>query len=263
MAAVELVAVGIEGVRVKRRRRRHRKIPLLLGTQDRRSYWVFRDATASIRKGECVFLMDERGDRAATLLRLMTGLLQPDTGAVKRRGGSLLLTRPGKRWMGSLSVGQSIRLLAGLYGMTDHEIDQRLADCAQFAEVADIMGKPSEEVDAAVLRQIAFAVGTSAPVRLIGLDGMAVTGTPDFRPKCVPRLRELMDSGTALVVIQDDPGLISLLADRALLVKRRGLVELSADEAAQLAHKWAKRRRKVRRRSRKAMMEDDDDDDLV
>lgn len=263
MAVVELEGAGVESVRVKRRRRRHSKVPTLLGAQDRRKYWVFRNATASISRGECVFLMDETGERAPTLLRLMTGLLLPDAGTARRRGGGLMLTRPGRRWVASLSVGQSIRLLAGLYGMTDKQIEAEFDAMAQFAEVDSILWKPTEEIDPAVLRQIAFAVGTATPVRLLGLDNMAMTGPPEFRPQCVPRLRELLESGKAVVAIQDDPDLISVLATRALLVKKNTLVELTTEQAAELARRWAERRRRARRQSRRAMLEDDDDDDII
>jgi ABC-type polysaccharide/polyol phosphate transport system ATPase subunit len=260
---LELDGAGVQSVRVKRKRRRHRKVPVFLGSQDRKQYWVFRNATAQIQRGEAVFLMDETGTRALTLMRLMAGLLPPDAGAARRRGAGLLLTRPGRRWFNSLSVGQSVRLLGGLYGMTDKQIDAREQECAQFAEFADRLWRPTDELDNAVLRQLAFAVGTAAPVRLLALDNMAVTGPPEFRPKCVPRLRELMDAGTALVVLQDDPDLISLLASRALLVKRNGLKELTADEAVALAQKWATERRNARKTSRRAMLEDDDDEDII
>jgi ABC-2 type transport system ATP-binding protein len=262
-AVVTLEQAGVEGVRVQRRRRRHRRLPVLLGAQDRKKYWLYRNATATISRGDCVFLMDERGDRASALLRSVTGLLQPDAGTIRRRGAGLMLTRPGRKWVASLSIRQAIRLLAGLYGMTDQQIDERVVECAEFAEVSDMLGKPTEEIEPAVLRQIAFSVATAAPVRLLGADNMALTGPPDFRPKCVPRLRQLMEQGTALVVIQDDPQLISLLATRALLVKKNRLVELAPSAAADLAEEWAKERRRARRQSRRAMVDDDDDDDII
>jgi ABC-type polysaccharide/polyol phosphate transport system ATPase subunit len=207
--------------------------------------------------------MDESGERASALMRLMTGLVLPDAGTARRRGGGLLLTPPNRRWVASLSVRQAVRLLGGLYGMTDAQIDQGWPQWVEFAEVGDILGKPVEEVDAAVLRQVAFAVGTAAPVRLLGLEHMALAGPPEFRTKCIPRLRQLTQSGTSLVVVQDKPDLIALLADRALLVKRNKLVELTPDEAADLAREWVAHRRRARKKSKRAMFEDDDDDDII
>ncbi len=146
--------------------------------------------------------------------------------------------------------------------MTDREIDERFEHWMEFAGLTDKSWKPAEEVRRKVIRQLAFAVGTSAPVKLLGLDHMAVVGNNDFQPRCIPRIREMTDSGVALVVVDSSPSLIPQLATRAIRVKRKKLVEIPVLEAEQLARKWAQSKRQDKRR-RKEIIDEDENEDFI
>lgn len=262
MKTAVLENVSVESIRTKRRRRRHSKIPSVFDSTQRTRHWVFQNATLSIAPGDCVFLLDPDGDRSSTLMKVLTGLVPPDEGSAVRRGRGLMLTPPSRRWLRSLSLGQSARLLGGMYGMTDQEIDERFEHWMEFAGLADKSWKPVEEVRRKVIWQLAFAVGTSAPVKLLGLDHMAVVGNNDFQPRCIPRIREMTDSGVALVVVDSSPSLIPQLATRAIRVKRKKLVEMPVLEAEELARKWARSKRQDKRR-RKEIIDEDENEDFI
>ncbi len=263
MKTAKLEKVGVEIVRTKRRRRRHSKVPLLMGSKEQTRHWVVQNATMSVAPGDCIFLLDPEGNRSAILMKVLTGLVPPDAGTVVHRGRSLMLTGPSRGWVKSLSLGQAGRLLGGMYGMTDKEIDDRIEPGMDFAGLTDKSWKPSEEFERRIIRQLAFSLGTAAPVKLLGLDQMAVVGTPEFRLKCVPRIRELMADGTSVVVIDRDPNLIPQLATRAIRVKRKKLVEISVAEAEDLSRDWAQTKRHARRRLRKDTSEDDEHEDFI
>ena len=171
-----------------------------------------------------------------------------------------MLTPPSRGWVRSLSLGQAARLLGGMYGMTDREIDDRFEHWMDFAGLTDKSWKPAEEAKRRVVRQLAFAVGTSAPVKLLGLDHMSVVGNPDFQARCIPRIMEIADSGASVVMIDRSPALIPQLATRAIRVKRKKLVEIPVLEAEELARKWAQLKREAKRRRDEVIDEDENED---
>ncbi|MCH9718246.1 MAG: hypothetical protein K0U60_00055 [Actinomycetia bacterium] len=259
---VNLEDAGVQALRSKNRRRSRKKIPMVMGKGEFRDYWVFRGATAKIQPGECVALLDPSGgDRATSLTRLMAGLITPDEGSVRRRGEALMLTRPTKRKLKSLSIGQAGRMLAGIYGMTDAQVDARIDDVMELAGLAEKPWLPVEELDGSQLRQLSFAAGTSTDARLLGLQNMAMVGSVEFKAQCVPRLRELMADGVALILDDSDPLLVSTLASRALLIRRRKLVPMTTVEAVELLRKWAQENRFARKEKKRLLQEEDDDDD--
>ena len=259
---VKLEDAGVQALRSKNRRRSRKKVPMVMGKGEFREYWVFRGATAKIQPGECVALLDPSGgDRATSLMRLMTGLITPDEGLVRRREAALMLTRPTKRKLKSLSVGQAGRMLAGIYGMTDKEVAERIDGIIELAGLAEKPWLQTEELDGSQLRQLSFAAGTSTNAQLLGLQHMALVGSVEFRAQCVPRLRELRADGVALLLDDNDPLLVSTLASRALLIRRRKLVPMTTEEAVELLRKWARENRFARKEKKRLLQEEDDDDD--
>jgi len=232
-----------------------------MGAQDRKSYWILRHATLTVNAGDVLILSDQGGTRGGPMLRMLCGLLHPDVGTVAGPTRAVLLSPPHKRLIKSLSVGQGIRMLGGLYGMTDAEIAERYEEIVEFAEVRKLISKPMDEIDPSLWRQVAFAVGTSAPVELIGIDSMSAVGSTTFRAKCLPRLRQRVADGTALAVIGGSADIVSAIGTRAVELRKGRVVEMAVGTAADLAREQATQRRELRRARRRAGRRDEDDDD--
>ncbi|MDP4013978.1 MAG: hypothetical protein U0990_11300 [Candidatus Nanopelagicales bacterium] len=253
-----LADVGARGLIVKRTRRRFSRIPTLAGGKDRRPYWILRNVTMEVNPGEALFIVDSSTHRRQTVMRLMSGLVDPDEGSVVVPPRSLLLPVPRFRQVKTLSIGQSLRLLAGIHGMTDREIDERFDSIAERAGVRRIIHRPVDETSSFMLRQLAFCVATSAPVNLLALDSMAEVGTQGFRPTCVPQLQDLMSKGMALVVVSRDPKLLRTLATRVVLLTAKGAAPVDPDTAVQVMRTMRSEARVGRRRT-----DEDDRDDEV
>ena len=261
---VSLEDAGVQAVRLKTKRRARKNVPMVTGKGAYKPYWVIRRATAKVRSGECVALIDgSDGDRATSLLRVMTGLINPDEGSLRISGQGLLLTPPAKRQLKSLSVRQATHMLAGFYGMTDAEIADRAEGIMAAADVADKPWVPAEDLEGYKLKQLAFSVAMAANVNVLGVQSMSLTGSAEFRQTCIPTLRGLMDRGAGLIVHEQNSQLVEKLATRALLVRKKGLVPITTEEAAAQLSEWAKEGRAIRRKKRRAMDEEDDDDDTT
>lgn len=259
---VKLEDAGVQAMRHKKKRRTRKNVPMVTGKGEYKPYWVFRGATAKIRSGECVALLDgSQGDRATSLLRVVTGLINPDEGLMRRSGEGLLLTKPVRRQLKSLSVRQAAHMLSGFYGMTDAEVADRVEGIMEAADVADKPWIRAEDLDRAKLKQLAFSAAITADVEVLGIQNMALTGSPEFRHTCIPKLQTLMDRGVSLVIHEQNSQVIEKLATRAYLVRKKGLVPLTTEEAAAQLSAWAKEGRALRKQNRRAMDDDDDDDD--
>ena len=261
---VSLEDAGVRALRIKRKKRARKNVPMVTGKGEYKSYWVFRRATAEVRSGECVALIDgSNGDRATSLLRVMTGLINPDEGSWRVRGQGLLLTAPAKGQLKSLSVRQATQMLAGFYGMTDAEVADRVEGIMAAADLADKPWVPAENLEGYKMKQLAFSAAMTADINVMGVQNMSLTGSPEFRAKCVPKLRGLMERGSSLVIHEQNSQLIEKLATRALLVRKKGLVPITTEEAVAQLQAWAKEGRARRKKKRRPMEEEDHDDDTT
>ena len=256
-----LLTMSDVGVRVVelRERKRGGKLPTVLGRQVKEQAWPLRHLDFSLGDGQTVYVLDLATHRPALFLRLATGTLRCDEGTITLPPRSLLARPAGRRQVRSLSVGQSIRMMAGLYGMGDKAIDRRFDEMVDFAEVSRVVNRPIESQHRQVIAQIAFAAAICSRVELIAFDRCALVGDRRFRNKCARRIAELKKSGTGFVVFSPDARQVLELADRGLVLDGDHSREVPPAELAGLliADKKEQRQRHRQRRRRRRKQEGD------
>jgi ABC-type polysaccharide/polyol phosphate transport system ATPase subunit len=256
MTVASFTDAGMQGVRLMKKKRIIKGVPRMMGSHARESYWVFQGLTTSLEAGEALVLVSRDPVRTNAVLRVWAGILPIDAGQVQRPQRSLLLIPPQSKWLREMSVEQTIRLLAGIYGLRDEEVEAIVGNVADTAGVADLMHLPLDELGRQYAHQIAFAIAIHAPVPVVMFDHTATMGSRDFRHSCLDRLVALRDSGKALVVATDKPKAALHVGTKAVIVRGKRADEVPVSEAAEfLIRDRIKGKKKTRRR-----FEDDEDD---
>lgn len=246
--------VGVRVIEMRDRSRRS-NVPTVLGRKVKERAWPLRHLDFSTSGGEIVFILDIANDRPALFLRLATGLLQPDEGEVVQPHRSILAVTPRRRTIGSLSVGQIVRLTAGMYGLSDRTIARRFDEMVDFAEVGRLLHRPGEGQPRHIIDQVAFAAAVCTPVDLVAFDRNAEVGPPEFRAKCSAKLADMKAAGRGILVYSQDVKQIRRLADRGLVLDSGRSRVLAPDPFADLmiehkAGRLAERRKRRRKRRR-------------
>ncbi len=249
---------GMEGVRLRKKKRIIKGVPRMMGSHEREVYWVFQGLSAQVDPGQALILVSRDPVRTSAALRVMAGMLPVDKGSVQRPARSLLLVSPQGRWLRELSVEQTIRLLAGTYGLYDDEIEQMLVPVARLAAVESMLHLPLEDLSRRYASQIAFAIAMHAPVPLVMFDHTATVGTSEFRHACADRLVELRDAGKALIIATDKPKVALQIGTDAVILRGKRSDPASVVDAAEFLLRGAGKTRKRPQRSQ----EDDDDEGL-
>ena len=259
MTVASFQKAGVRSVRMVRKRRVIKGVPRLAGTSTKEAFWLFEDLTTDVAEGEALIMVSRDPDRTSAAMRVWAGVLPLDAGGYQRPDRSLLASSPQSRWLRELSVEQSIRMLAGTYGLSDDDVEQVVGPAAKTAQVDSMMHWPLEDLGRGSRSQLAFAVAVNAPVPLVMFDHTALVGSPEFRPLCVEHLKALRDSGKAVVIATVKPQLVLEVGTRALIARPKRSAEVSVAEAAEFLIKdKVKGRKKARRRAH----EDDDDSGL-
>ncbi len=250
---------GVQGVRLTKKKRIIKGVPRVAGTHAKESYWIFQGLSVELEAGDGLVLVSRDPDRSAGPMLAWAGLLPVDTGQMSAPARCLLLTSPQSRWVRELSVEQTIRMLAGIYGLTDDEVDDVVAPAAKLAQVDAKMHWPIQEMDKGVRDQIAFAVAVNAPVPVVMFDQTAQVGIREFRPLCLPQVNTLREQGKAVVLATAKPQVALDAGSKAVILRGKRSQPVSVAEAAEFL---IKDRVKGRRKARRRAEEDDDDSGL-
>jgi lipopolysaccharide transport system ATP-binding protein len=190
-------------------------------------HWALRDVSFEVAAGEAVGVLGRNGAGKSTLLRVIQGRLQPTEGRVAVPPGTSRLVD----FVGALDPGltgrENAALWTGLAGSgrsaTDQDAVNRILAFADLADAADV---PVRTYSSGMRARLNFALATDEPGAVLLVDEALSVGDTAFQLKCFRRMREILDRGTAIVLVTHDPSVVNFFCDRVLVLDAGRLVFL-------------------------------------
>jgi branched-chain amino acid transport system permease protein len=201
------------------------------------------DVSFEIRAGEIVSIIGPNGAGKTTVFNCITGLVRPETGKVLLYGKrSLLGMKPHKIVsLGLARTFQGIRLFGGmsvadnaLVGLIAHQgrvlsrhglfskttaRDRRVAwRWLEFVGLADYAHLLASELSYGDRRRLEIARALVSRPTLLLLDEPAAGTNPTEKRELMTLVRQVRDSGVAIVLIEHDMGLVMGLSDRVIVL---------------------------------------------
>jgi branched-chain amino acid transport system permease protein len=201
------------------------------------------DVSFEIRAGEIVSIIGPNGAGKTTVFNCITGLVRPETGKVLLYGKrSLLGMKPHKIVsLGLARTFQGIRLFGGmsvadnaLVGLIAHQgrvlsrhglfskttaRDRRVAwRWLEFVGLADSAHLLASELSYGDRRRLEIARALVSRPTLLLLDEPAAGTNPTEKRELMTLVRQVRDSGVAIVLIEHDMGLVMGLSDRVIVL---------------------------------------------
>lgn len=172
-----------------------------------------------VEQGESVALLGFNGSGKSTTLKMISGVLRPDSGKVLTRGRVAGLIEVGAGFHPDLSGRENIYLNAAILGMTKKEIEARFDDIVAFSEIERFIDTEVKHYSSGMFLRLAFSVAIHTEVDVLLIDEILSVGDEPFQQKCLARIRELHAAGKTLVVVSHDLDMVSRLCDRGILLQ--------------------------------------------
>jgi ABC-2 type transport system ATP-binding protein len=172
-----------------------------------------------IHEGEAVALLGFNGSGKSTTLKMISGVLQPDSGEVLTRGRVAGLIEVGAGFHPDLSGRENIFLNAAILGMSKKETEERFDDIVAFSEIEQFIDTEVKHYSSGMFLRLAFSVAIHTEVDILLIDEILSVGDEPFQQKCLARIRELHAAGKTLVVVSHDLDMVSHLCDRGVLLQ--------------------------------------------
>lgn len=223
-----VIRVDGVGIRFRRNKKARRSFKDLFATRTRRvrpgEFWALKDVDFEVRRGEAIGVVGRNGQGKSTLLKLVAGVILPDTGSVRVDGGVAPLIEITGGFVGDLTVRDNVHLTAGLHGMSRREIDERFDEIVDFAEVADFVDTPYKHLSSGMKVRVAFAVISRLEEPVLLVDEVLAVGDKAFREKCYRRIEELVAEGRTLFLVSHNEKDLKRFCTRGLYLDGGRLV---------------------------------------
>jgi len=188
------------------------------------------DISLAVGAGEAVALIGNNGAGKSTLLRCLAGILQPTSGVVVLNGRLTALLDLAAGFQPQLSGLENIFLLASLHGIGRQATAAQVDSIVQFSELQEFVDLPLKVYSAGMILRLAFAISVHVEADILLIDESLSVGDHDFQRRCLTRMNELRDHGSAVVLATHDFTTAKKFCSRALLLHDGRCVEKGSPE---------------------------------
>ena len=180
--------------------------------------WALRGIDLEVAAGERLGIIGRNGAGKSSLLKVVSGVLQPTRGRVETHGHLAPILELGTGFDHELTGLENIYLNALLLGRTRREIEERVSDIVAFSELADFIRSPIRNYSSGMLARLGFSIATAWAPDVLILDEVLAVGDAHFIAKCRQRLAGLRAAGTALLLVSHDLEGVRKSCDRCLWI---------------------------------------------
>jgi ABC-type polysaccharide/polyol phosphate transport system ATPase subunit len=180
-----------------------------------REFSALNDVNLQVEEGEILGIIGRNGAGKSTLLKVISRVLVPTEGRVRIRGRVSPLLELGAGFHPELTGRENIFLNGTLLGRTRREVESRLPEIIEFAELGAFIDSPLRTYSSGMIARLGFSVSTTWKPDILILDEILSVGDESFRHKCELRLEKYRDEGTTTLLVTHDSATVRSLCSRA------------------------------------------------
>lgn len=184
------------------------------------TFWALHDLNLTINKGEKVGIIGPNGSGKTTLLKIIAGITTPTTGSIETRGKIVSLIDLEAGFHPDLTGIQNIYLNGMLLGMSKMEINKKISDIINFADIGQFIDTPMFTYSSGMTLRLGFAIAVHAePDILIVDEGLAV-GDKYFQKKAYKKTRTFLKKGGTILFVTHSMDFVEQYCTRIILIKK-------------------------------------------
>ena len=172
---------------------------LLTGRATHRSHWALRDVSFALQRGQCMGVIGDNGAGKSSLLKLITGTLQPTTGALTRIGRVTAILELGAGFHPDFSGRDNLYFGGNLIGISHADMLRLQPSILDFAELGEAIDRPVKTYSSGMAVRLAFALVTAVEPDLLVIDEALAVGDQNFQKKCVERIAAFRRNGCTIL----------------------------------------------------------------
>lgn len=185
-----------------------------------KEHFALKNIDFEVKKGETVGIIGTNGSGKSTILKIITGVLNPTDGDVQVNGRISALLELGAGFNMEYTGIENVYLNGTMLGFSEKEIDERLNDILEFADIGDFVNQPVKSYSSGMFVRLAFAVAINIDPDILIVDEALSVGDVFFQAKCYRKFEEFKKQGKTILFVSHDLGSISKYCDRAILINK-------------------------------------------
>jgi lipopolysaccharide transport system ATP-binding protein len=191
---------------------------VLAGREPQAGAQVLDDISLEVHRGQSFGIIGENGAGKSTLLKVLTGVISPSKGSVEVNARIAALLELGAGFQPDFSGIDNIRMKASLLGMSARQLDRKMDQILDFADIGDYVYEPVKHYSSGMVVRLGFAVVAASEPELLITDEVLAVGDESFQKKCISWIESFLESGNTLLLVSHSMFLVQKLCQKALWI---------------------------------------------
>ena len=192
--------------------------------QYHKKYYALKDLSFEIGKGEIVGVVGRNGSGKSTILKILTGVLNPTDGDVAIEGKVAALLELGAGFNMEYSGMKNIYLNAAMMRVSKEEIEKKIPEILAFADIGDYIHQPVKTYSSGMFVRLAFAVAINVDPDILIVDEALAVGDARFQLKCMDKFTEFVERGKTILFVTHDVNAVKRFCNRAIWLNKGELI---------------------------------------
>ena len=185
-----------------------------------KEHYALKNVDMEVKTGESVGIIGVNGSGKSTILKIITGVLNATSGDVQINGRISALLELGAGFNMEYTGLENVYLNGTMMGFTEKEIDERLQDILDFADIGDFVYQPVKTYSSGMFVRLAFAVAINIDPEILIVDEALSVGDVFFQAKCYHKFEEFKKMGKTILFVSHDLTSIAKYCDRVILLNK-------------------------------------------
>lgn len=185
-----------------------------------KDFYALQGISFDVHRGETVGIVGTNGSGKSTILKIITGVLEPTEGSVIVRGKISALLELGAGFNQEYTGRKNIFLNGRMMGISKNEMKKREQDIIDFAEIGDFIDQPVRTYSSGMFARLAFAVAINVEPDILIVDEALSVGDLFFQNKCFRKFEELKKKGVTIIFVSHDISSVRQMCSRVVWIEK-------------------------------------------
>ncbi len=176
------------------------------------------DISFKVKRGETFGIIGPNGSGKTTILKLISGIIQPTEGKIAVNGSLSALLELGAGFHPDLTGRENIFLNASLLGIPRKKIEERFNDIVKFSGLARFIDTPVKNYSSGMYVRLGFTIAINVDPDILLIDEVLAVGDRMFQEKCKGVIQNFKDRGKTIVIVSHDLDAIAKYCTKAILL---------------------------------------------
>lgn len=194
------------------------------------------NVTFSVEAASMLGIIGQNGCGKTTLLRLIAGILKPDSGNIAVDGTVGAVLSLGSGFHPDLTGRENARVELLAQGFSRRQTESYLPEVAHFADIGEFFDAPMRTYSAGMTMRLGFACAICIDPDILLLDEVLAVGDEAFSLKCLDAITSFRSRGKTIVLVTHNAAFVEEWCDTALWLDHGHIAGLGDPRAVVAAY---------------------------